>query len=68
MISKVQIPEPDYYQKLSEMVKIYNNIDSILEKINNDKSINFISKPLTELIEIETVFTYSGLLKRTQEA
>ena len=60
-------PPCAFFSQLNEMVKIYGNIDSILEKINRENHLVPISQPLIELIEGETRYTFSGWFTRAAQ-
>jgi len=57
----------DYYFKLAEVVQIYSNVDSILEKIHRDNCLGSVTSDFQQILENEIQYTVTGELNRTQE-
>lgn len=54
-----------YYFKLAEVVNLYSNIGSILEKLHRDNCLESITTDFEQILENEINYTISGKLTRT---
>lgn len=60
-------PLKQYYNELTEVVQIYSNVESILEKIHSDNNLKLLVNTFQIIIENELQYTVEGRIIRTQK-
>lgn len=56
-----------YTSKITSEIKIFQNLPIIYQKVEQEGSINLITKTFDQIFEKESIFAISGKLKRIEK-
>jgi hypothetical protein len=56
------------FESVKGEIKAFSNIAGILEKINYDENFGILSKAFFDIFDFETVYAFSGGVKRIEKA
>lgn len=58
---------PSYFNLLKNEIKLYQNMSSILDKIEQDGNTNMIAKTFEKIFNKEMIYAISGQIKRIKK-